>query len=161
RDSGRRLAATGHAGVAADAERRVSEGSMDQPGHIASTDRDCLLDQVVTAYLKALEAGETPDRGEWLARYPELAADLEVFFTDQDRFASLAVPLQAIVRAMPTETPEDTPGEAKREALAGSSFGDYDLLEEIGDGGMGVVYKARRKGPDRLVALKVVGTGRG
>ena len=38
----------------------------------------------------------------------------------------------------------------------GRRFADYELLEEIGRGGMGVIYRARQRGTNRIVAVKMM-----
>ena len=97
-----------------------------------SHDNDDALN-VLDAYLAQLQAGERPDRETFVREHPELASALDC--------------LEALEVLAP---PAPTIGELPRD------FGPYELLREIGRGGMGVVYEARQKGLERSVAVKMI-----
>ena len=135
--------------------RPTSQASKSGP---ALSDREQRLELAIEAYLEAVQAGRPPDRAGLLARHSDLAADLISFFAGEDRLRGVA---QAIL-------PHHDPGDEKpkadtsqgsspnRDLSAPMDFGDYELIEEIARGGMGVVFKARDKKLGRIVALKTI-----
>jgi WD40 repeat protein/predicted Ser/Thr protein kinase len=123
---------------------------------------------VLAAYLEAVDAGWAPARSEFLTRYPAFTAELEAFFANQDRTDRLAEPLRIDAGVggpgrpqQPLSPPTVAEGGNGRERrwVSGRTFGDYELLEEVARGGMGVVFKARQKSLDRVVALKMILAG--
>ena len=111
------------------------------------------LDAVIAAYMLAVEAGEVPNRQELLDRHPEHAEWLRSFFTDLDRMDRVAAPLRMADELDATSAVE---GNGHTDLPTVRYFGDYELLEEIARGGMGVVYKARQVSLNRVVALKMI-----
>jgi WD40 repeat protein/serine/threonine protein kinase len=126
-------------------------------------DRERQLDEIILAYLNDADAGRLPERSDWLAQYPEFASELEEFLANQDKLEQMAAPLRggadtASRAKADTETlrvPDHPPLDHSL-----SSLGNYQLLSVIARGGMGVVFRARQKSPDRQVAIKMIHAAR-
>jgi hypothetical protein len=110
------------------------------------------IDAAIAEYLQAAEAGAPPQRDAWLAKYPDLKAELEQFLADQSAFQRIAEPLDPDKTVAPMI-------EAAVDSKIVRYFGDYELIEEIARGGMGVVWKARQLSLNRLVAVKMILAG--
>jgi serine/threonine protein kinase len=115
----------------------------------APSDHQERLDEVIAAYLEAVEAGHAPSRDGLIDEHPDLADELREFFADQQRMKDFA-------KHIPS------PAAAHQEAIVPQRlryFGDYELLEEIGRGGQGVVYRAWQHSLGRHVAVKLIRNG--
>jgi serine/threonine-protein kinase len=123
--------------------------------HADQPSEDRQLHEVIASYLEAVDSGESPDRQELLRTHPESAEALKAFFADHDCMRR-AAPIQADDTAT---LPPNTAPTVVAPLGTVNSFGDYEVLEEIARGGMGIVYKARQVSLNRIVALKMILAG--
>lgn len=132
---------------------------MNHPEQGSSHDERALA--ALDAYVDHLQAGRSPDRERLLRESRHLADALgrveALGRLAQNTSPSSGEPLHAERAAsdMPPMTQQTELGAGADERLVGQ-FGDYQLIEEVGRGGMGVVHKAWQKSLGRLVALKII-----
>jgi hypothetical protein len=106
------------------------------------------LGQIADEFVEAIRQGQHPSLEEFARRYPAHADDL------RDMLPALALMEQA-------KSGDDSPGQ-RRQAKARAAatplqqLGDYQILREVGRGGMGVVYEAQQRSLGRHVAIKVL-----
>jgi len=152
-------------------------------GREPDRERERQLYEILAAYFEAVEAGQAPDRTEWLARYPDRAEEIAGFLKEQDRLLKITEPLRPSAEVEASEdsvsapattagdvtaglTPdpglETEPGNESARYPAGTKvryIGDYELFGEIARGGMGVIFRARQRSLNRPVALKMLLAG--
>jgi tRNA A-37 threonylcarbamoyl transferase component Bud32 len=139
--------------------------------HPALADNEeALLDLIYSEVLLREEHGEEPQLEEYVRRFPHLEAALSrqlalheaLGALDTDRNADTLPPTGVIRDGVPSPatTALDTARMAPPPRLSGpmpTTIGNYEILEEIGRGGTGVVYKGRhRLLTNRIAAIKVI-----
>lgn len=103
------------------------------------------LARVLEEYLQDLENGRPADAARLLQEHPDLAEPLQECFSGLRFLHEAAQDLRKSPAAAGTAS-----------GLPFDRLGDFEIVREIGRGGMGIVYEARQVSLDRRVALKVL-----
>lgn len=111
------------------------------PDEVSSKEE--LLARLLDDYLSSLQSGAPLDLERLIANHPQLADDIRAFAEGLDA-------LHQVTHQFRTGT-KDRPEDKYARRL-----GDFEIGDEVGRGGMGVVYEARQISLDRKVALKVL-----
>ena len=113
----------------------------------AVEERSERLALVLDQYMSELEStGLPPDVDRLAAEHPDLAEELRSYVES----------LQVLHQMTTGLRPESAQPQASTAAGRAKRLGDYEIIREIGRGGMGVVYEARQLSLNRQVALKVL-----
>jgi serine/threonine protein kinase len=96
-----------------------------------------------------LKAGEAPNEDEYRSRFPELFPNTE-----------LSSSLSSVKREIEQRCPPPVVRSTSR-LRPGSVVGNYTLVEPLGQGGMGKLFKATHRTITRTVALKVISPNTG
>jgi eukaryotic-like serine/threonine-protein kinase len=126
----------------------IRDRAVHQYNNPMLTDNDERLALIISGLTEQARRGETPDVEVFARQHPELATELKELWAVA-QFADLARSSGEPVVAQQIKT-EDDPVALPR------TFGDFTLLNELGRGGMGVVYQAHQRSLNRTVAVKMI-----